>query len=446
MTQVRTRQDTEGAVYLYLEPFPQEAARLRVAIESMTAVAADGTEVPLSVPLGELRGRDLNRQRLLAVGYLPAGEYAGFSFRIRSASLQREDGDAALQVPDAPASVEFAFSVIRREGYVLSLALKYVEAVGSGFAFSPAFSVFVPDRPPLDLMGFVSNTRSNDITVFDKKTLQVFDVLATGNGPSGMALDQQGRKAYVALADEGAIDVIDVMGGKVSDRIRLYPSDEPRELALTPDGRILLSANAGSNTVSVIDAGSRFELTKIPVGNGPRSIAVEPTGRRAFVCNTLSNTVSVLDIQTRSVIATIGVDSGPVRGVFNRRGDRFYVVHEISPYVVAIHPQSLAVRTRYPVRFPMVSIKTDFGTDLIYLGGKRDFGVALYDPMAFAPVGYVDTGASVSYMAVDGNENTLFMVRTDRDSVLVSDVISRRIVGEMDVGGGPYWVTMMGER
>jgi YVTN family beta-propeller protein len=446
MTQIRTRQEAEGAVYLYLEPFPQEAERLSVAIEAIAAVAGGGAEVPLSVSLGELRGRDLKRQRLLAVGYLPAGEYAGFSFKIRSASLRREDGDAALHVPEVSAKVEFAFSVVRRKGYVLYLTLKYADSVGGGFAFNPAFSVFFPDRPPINLFGFVSNNRSNDITVFNKRTLKVFDVLTTGDGPSGMALDQPSRKAYVALADEGAIDVIDVLAGNISDRIRLYPGDEPRELALTPDGRTLLSANAGSNTVSVIDAGSRFEVAKIPVGNGPRSVAIEPTGRRAFVCNTLSNTVSVLDIPTRSLIATIGVDSGPVRAQFNRRGDRLYVIHEISPYVVAIHPQSLSVTTRYPVRSGMGSAKTDFGTDLIFLGRKRDYAVAVHEPVAFAPVGYVDTGTSIASMTVDGDENTLIMVSADRDSVLVANLISRRIVGEIDVGGSPYWVTVMGER
>jgi hypothetical protein len=66
--------------------------------------------------------------------------------------------------------------------------------------------------------------------------------------------------------------------------------------------------------------------------------------------------------------------------------------------------------------------------------------------MAFAPVGSVGTGASIAYMAVDGDTNTLFMVSPDRKSVLTASLTGRRIVGEIDVGDGPYWVTMMGER
>ncbi len=446
LPQIRTRLDAEGEVYLYLQPFPPEADRLTFNVAAISALSPDGSELPLSVSLGEVRGHDLKRQRLLAVGYLPAGEYAGFSLRIASASLKGEAGASALLVPETATRIDFSFNVVRRQGRVIAMHLRYAESVSGGFGFSPAFSMFFPDRPPTSLVGLVTNRGSDDITVFNKKSLQVYDVIVTGRGPAGMALDQRGRKAYVALSGEDGIEVIDVDAGAVSDRIRLYPGDEPQELALTPDGRTLLSANTGSNTVSVIDAGSRFEVTRIPVGNGPRSVAIEATGRRAFAFNALSNTISVLDIPTRSVIATIGVDSGPVRGAFNRRGDRLYVIQETSPYVVVINPSLLTVVGRFPVRSGVRSLKVDPNTDLVYLGKVRDFAAGLYDPFAFAPVGFLDTGAAIAEMAADGDENNLFMVSPDRKAVLVANLTSRRLVGEIDVGDDPYWVTMMGER
>lgn len=446
LPQLRPGLEGEGEVYLYLQPFPQEAGRLGFNISGISALGLDGGEIPLTVRLGEVRGRDVNRQRLLAVGFLPPGDYAGFSVRIASASLKGEAGDSALPVPEVATRIAFQFNVARRQGRVIAMLLKYAQAVDAGAGFSPEFALFFPDRPPTNLVGLVSNSGSNDITVFNKKSLQVFDVIVTGRGPAGMALDQRSRRAYVALSGEDGIEVIDVAAGNVSDRIRLYPGDGPREVALTPDGRTLLSANTGSNTVSVIDADSRFELMRIPVGNGPRSIAIEPTGRRAFVCNNLSNTISVLDIPTRSVITTISVDPGPVRGQFNRRGDRLYVIHETSPYVVVINPSLLTVTGRFPVRSGVRSIKVDPNTDLVYLGKVRDFGVGLYDPFAFAPVGFIDTGAPIAQITADGDENNLFMVCPDRKAVLVANLTSRRIVGEFDVGDDPYWATVMGER
>jgi YVTN family beta-propeller protein len=446
LPQRQARPEGDAEVYIYLQPFPPEADRLVFRIGGISALSLDGREVPLSVSLAEARGRDVTRQRLLAVGFLPPGQYAGFSFRIAGASLKGEAGDSALLVPDAATKIDFSFNVVRRQGRVIATLLKYPESVSSGFGFSPAFSMFFPDRPPTSLVGLVSNRGSDDITVFNKKSRQVYDVIVTGRGPAGMALDQRGRKAYVALSGEDGIEVIDVAAGNVADRIRLYPGDEPNEVALTPDGRTLLSANTGSNTVSIIDADSRFEVARIPVGNGPRSVAIESTGRRAFAFNALSNTISVLDIPTRSVITTIGVDSGPVRGAFNRRGDRLYVIQETSPYIVVINPSLLTVVGRFPVRSGVRAVKVDPNTDLVYLAKVRDFVVGLYDPFAFAPVGFMDAGAAIAEMTADGDENTLFMVSPDRKTVLVANLTSRRILGEIDVGEDPYWVAMMGER
>jgi DNA-binding beta-propeller fold protein YncE len=146
------------------------------------------------------------------------------------------------------------------------------------------------------------------------------------------------------------------------------------------------------------------------------------------------------------VITTIGVDSGPVRGAFNRRGDRLYVIQETSPYIVVINPSLLTVVGRFPVRSGVRAVKVDPNTDLVYLAKVRDFVVGLYDPFAFAPVGFMDAGAAIAEMTADGDENTLFMVSPDRKTVLVANLTSRRILGEIDVGEDPYWVAMMGER
>lgn len=443
--QPRTRLDDEGVVYLYLQPLAREAERLRVSIDGISALRGDGAEVPLAVSLRELRREDTGRQRLLAAGPLPAGEYSGLVVRTARASLRGEEGESALLVPEAPARLDFKFSVRRGEGAVIALALRYAEAVEAGFRFSAAFSVYSPERPAPTRVGFVANRGSNDVTVFDKKAVRVFDVIATGRGPSGMALDQRARRLYVALSGDDGVEVIDVLSGKIVDRIRLAPGDEPVEVALTPDGATLLSANRGSNTVSVIDPGSRFELMKIPVGNGPRSLVIDRAGRRAFVFNALSNSVSVIDIRSRTAIRSIPTDPGPRRGDFNRRGDRLYVIHESASYVTVIDPSTLVVARRFPVRSWMDAIKVDPSTDLVYLAGRDEFAVGLYDPFSFAAVALVGTGTGIAHMTTDRDDNQLYLVSPGTGRLLVFDRISKRTVGELDVGHHPAWINVMGE-
>jgi YVTN family beta-propeller protein len=448
LQQLRPALEEEGEVYLYLQPLPQEAERLRFTIENISAVSVEGREIPLSTSksLQEVKGPDVRRQRLLASGPLQPGLYTGFSFKTKNATLKTEEGDAALLVPEGPSRIEFPFRIDRKQGLVISLEFKYHDSIRGKINFLPTFSPFIPTKPVNTRIGYVTNSGSNDIIVFDKKSAQVFAVILTGSGPSGMVLDQRLLRAYVALSGDDAIELIDVTAGAIINRMRLSTGDRPKELALTPDGRVLLCVNNGSNSLSFIDPNSLFETGRINVGNGPSSVLIDQTGRRAFVFNTLSSTISVIDIPNRAIITTIATDPGPLRGQFNRRGDRLFVIHELSSYLTMIDPATLTTIRRFSVRIGMNSIKVDTRTDLVYLGRKIDPVVEVYDPLSFVPVDYVQTGGGISYMTIDGDENNLYMVSSNKNRVILSNVVSKKIVGEMDVGEGPYWVTMMGER
>jgi YVTN family beta-propeller protein len=396
--------------------------------------------------LAELKAVDLRRQRLLAHGRLPPGQYIGLSFKVDKAILKVEEGEASLLLPETPVRIDFPFTVNRKRAQVISLTFRYEESIIGGVSFNPSFSTVTPAKPISSVAGYVSNKASHNITVFDKKLRQVVGVIATGAGPAGMALDQRLKRAYIALSGGDAIEVIDVAAGEITNRIRLDTGDRPQELALTPDGRSLLVVNNGSNTVSFVDPVSLFELTRINVGNGPNSVLIDPRGRRAFVFNTLSSTITVLDIPFKTIVTTLPTDPGPLRGQFNRRGDRLYVVHEFSSFLTVMDPISLSVIQRFPVRMGMNAIKVDPITDLVYLGRKNDLVIEVYDPFAFVSVDVVRTGGTIAYMAIDGEENNLYLVNSDLRRLMVSNLVSKRIIYEMDVGEDPYWVALMGER
>ena len=432
----RPRAADEGVVYLYLQPLGENARDTRLTLEAVSAVTIDGREWPLPVRLRSINAETARRQRLLAAGPLPAGDYTAISFRFAAPEGQPPSPEAAGR--DTATRIDHRFTMRRGEGQVIAVA----PATGAA-----AIQLYAPTRPAIGVMGFVSNGGSNDVSIFDKKTMQVFGVIATGHGPAGMALDQRARRLYVALTGEDTIPIVDVLSGRITDAIRLSPGDEPMEVALTPDGLQLLSANRGSNTVSIIDTVSRFEVTKVRVGTSPSSIIVDPTGKRAFVFGALLSGVTVIEIASRSVIRVIATpDPGPVRGAFNRRGDRLYVVHETSPSVTVINPATLTVMSRFPVRFVMDAIKVDPGTDYVYLGGRRTFAVSLYDAMSFAVIDTVADSAGTVNMTADVEDNTLYLVDQEGHRVHVVERIRKRRVGELDVGDGPTWISVMGER
>jgi YVTN family beta-propeller protein len=291
----------------------------------------------------------------------------------------------------------------------------------------------------------VTNRASNTITIYDMKTGEVAGVIATEGGPAGIALDQTGLKAYVAVPTADAIEVIDVIASEITDRIRFTLGDRPEALAITPDGKTLLSTNTGSNSVSIIDTASLAERGRVTVGMGPEWVVVDSLGRRAYVLNRMSSSVSVIDIANRGLVTTIGTDPGPLRGQLDSLGNTLYVIHEWSPYISLIDTGKLSVK-RMPVTMGLRSIKIDTVTGLIYMGRVGDRSVGAYDPNALVPVDYISAGGDVTDMAIDGDMNNLIMVSRDSMRLDIVNLISRKTISVIDVGEAPHQVTVMGGR
>ncbi len=437
--------DEEGELLVYLQPLSQEAERLTFSLEGISAEKEGGGSYPFTLSLADIQGGKIKRQRFLASCVLPPGEYTGLSFKVGNALLQGEEGPAALLVPEEPITIGFPFRVNKRKASLLSLELDYRKSIGDGYHFSPAFSIFIPDRPPIGLLGYAANFDSNNITVFDKRARQVIGVIATGRGPMGIALDRRLRRVYVALEEDDAIEVIDAEAGEVTNHFMLRPGDNPREPALSADGSLLFTANSGSDTVSVISTASLIEVDRIPVGKGPHSILLDADGKRGYVFNTRSNTVSVIDVASRSIATTISTVAEPVRGQFNRNGDRLFVIHGNSPYLTVIDLPSLSVRTRVFIGSGMSAIKVDARTDLLYVGREPDT-LEILDPFSLFPTDSLPAGGRISYATIDGEENNLYLVITDSKALSILNLISRELAPAIDVGDGADWVTMMGER
>lgn len=86
--------------------------------------------------------------------------------------------------------------------------------------------------------------------------------------------------AYITSQGDG-VTVLDAAALKPIANVPVGP--DPRGVAVTPDGRWLLTANQGSSDVSVVDTASLKEVKRIPVGKNVEFMRMSPDGSRAFV-------------------------------------------------------------------------------------------------------------------------------------------------------------------
>jgi YVTN family beta-propeller protein len=88
-------------------------------------------------------------------------------------------------------------------------------------------------------------------------------------------------------------------------------TNHSNRLKFTPDGKLVLVSDTGSNTLLILEATSRKEVKRPNVGRQPEGILIPPDGARAYVAIAGEKSVAVLDLKTLEVTARISTGNGP---------------------------------------------------------------------------------------------------------------------------------------
>jgi YVTN family beta-propeller protein len=439
--------DAEGEVWVYLDALPAQAQRLQFSLESLAAVRADGQEHPITLSFADLSGKEDQRQRLLATGRLPPGEYAGLSVRVKKATLEAEEGPpTSLLVPADPVRVVVTFAVARARARVVSLSLDYGRSLDKGFGFRPVLAGSVPAMSLVELLGFVTNTDSDAVTVFDKNTRKVVAVLPAGRDPRGIAVDRRRLRVFVALSGADEVASYDLLTGEEVGRARLQPGDRPHEVALSVDGKVLVTTNAGSDSASFVDPSGLVEVGRARTGIRPTALLMDRFGRRAYAFNQGSNNITVLDVAGRAASGTITTDGPPARGALNRAGDRLYVVSPISSYMTVHAVPGNAQVNRVFVGFGAAAVLLDARTDYVYVSAGDVGELQIFAPATPLPVARVELPGPATWLAIDDTYDVLLGVVPSRRGLSAMQLNSRKVLPLLDLGHGPYAAAVVGER
>ncbi len=132
---------------------------------------------------------------------------------------------------------------------------------------------------------------------------------------------------------------------------RPEPHRSPIDVALLPGGRLALTANHTSDSVSFLDLDGGKVLAELPCGHKPAAVACSSDGRRAAVSNLWSGTLTLLEIQgtTLRPAGTVSVGATHPRSlVFAPDGNSIYVALAGADEVVRLDWQTRKVLSRYP--------------------------------------------------------------------------------------------------
>jgi len=221
------------------------------------------------------------------------------------------------------------------------------------------------------------------------------------------------ESAYVANLDKNSVSVLAgstgrrLTAGVLQETESLAAGQGPVALALSPDGKILLSANQNSNDISLFavshpdSALSVLPGTSFAAGAQPSSVAFDPTGRFVFVTNQASDDVSVFSV----------VGSGQLTFL---RSHAFAA--GAKPSAIAVHPDGSAIYVTNAGTNSVQGFAWDAAGMLkpwsgsSTVAGKSPSAVVIDSAGKFLFVANRGSG-DVSVFAVDGKNETLREVK-----------------------------------
>lgn len=360
-----------GSFTIFLQPLPQEARLLTFSIDTLSVKTEEGAEIPVGLSENIFPAESLyGVQKRLVAADIPPGKYQGIVIRIKSATLRGEDGEVDLLPPAEPLVVAHDFVIIKDRPEILFLSLASERLVTNGVIFTPNFSLWKAKRILTNLKGFVSNSGSDTLTVFNKRKAQVIGAINPGAAPTGMALDQNRGWLYVALSGEDSVTVIDVSTEEILAKVRLRFGDEPTELTLSADGGNLICLNRGSNSVAIIDTGSLFEKARIRLTSKPSWLFMGREEGRAYVLSTASATLSVLDLAGQRVRTSVKFEDSPGKGVLNSSGSLLYLITDFSGNLLEVDAANLTVTKKIFIGSGARTIKFDSAT-VFFISARR---------------------------------------------------------------------------
>lgn len=188
---------------------------------------------------------------------------------------------------------------------------------------------------PGNKIAYVTAPDGKTLFAVDLDTRKVTQRIQVGSGPLGVAAHPTKPEVYVAdwyahkiavmawrtvpviegdahlggAADDAA--VTSRYGEVLLEATQIPVGESPSGLAVSPDGKWLLSADRDSNQVSFIDIDSRKVAATVPVGERPFGITIDAGGKRAYTANVGSDDVSVVDIAARKTVGTVKTGRRP---------------------------------------------------------------------------------------------------------------------------------------
>jgi len=296
---------------------------------------------------------------------------------------------------------------------------------------------------------WVTNQRSNSISVMDSATNAVIANVPAGQNPQWLAAGPAGTRVYVsthAESNDGLVTVIDTSTYKIVANIPV--GKNPTGLVVNPGGTRLYVLNSGDNTMSIIDTGTNAIVGQpVPVGAGPYDVVVSPDGKQLYVSAESAGAIQVLDAANgRQIGPLIRTGNAPAGLALNPAGTRLYFANFVRSTVAVIDLQAGRILTMIPAGAGAIAVTRDPTGKNLYVadfGGGQGNSVSVIDTARNTVRSRIIVGTSPHALAMNSAGTALYVTNQRSDNVSVVDPSTNAVVATTPVDASPVGVAVV---
>lgn len=316
--------------------------------------------------------------------------------------------------------------------------------------------VFVTNLAGAQPFAYVANSDSDTVSVIDTAINTVVGTVIVGDNPRALAITPDGTNVYVANFDSNDVSVIDTATNTVVSTIALpvgIQQPRPRGIAITPNGTRAYVTNQGSNDVSVIDTTTKTVLDTVDVGSLPIGVAITPDGSLVYVLNVSSNNISVIDTASNTMIDIIVVDTSPRGIAITPDGSSAYVTHftffEPTPgtFINRVSVIDIATSIVNTVEISgffsyLLAITPDGSSVYVANASPSSNNVSVIDTTTNTEITTIPVGSEPGAVAFTPDGTRAYVTNNTSNNVSVIDTLSNTVLDTIDVGNMPREVAI----
>ena len=267
---------------------------------------------------------------------------------------------------------------------------------------------------------------------------QLLTAIEVGAAPHGIRFSDDGDTAFVALARDGAVAVVDLDRAVVVDRWET--GGTPFDLLST--GRGWLVSNFGDSTLAPLDPDGQPAGDPIMVGRAPSLFTPEVAWGLSYIVSQFADRLTAIDAETGVPVASFSTGDRPYPASALPDGSLAFIPHFGGGTVMVLDLLGEKVVANVEVcPGPQGGALTRDGVHYLVACGLTD-EIAYMNTASFEITARVSEGVGPRPFSIAVTRDGRYGVVNNADSSTVSilDIPARRVIQDVELGGKPMVV------